>query len=265
MIYLVSGLFGLALGSFANVCVLRLPHEQSIRFPRSVCPRCGHILKNIHNIPILSFLMLKGRCFYCRAAISWQYPLLEALMAALFLFHAWIFGYAIGRLIVADILAFYLLTLSLIDYRHRIIPDELSLSLIVIGLCGSFANPYLAGPPWHKWMESAAACVGGGLLMMFIAWAGEKIFKKEALGGGDIKLLAGTASLLGWQGIAGPLIIGSFAGGLVALVLLFMRKKKLGETLPFGPFLSLGAYVACFFPGLWSYVFGLDSRCLYFP
>jgi leader peptidase (prepilin peptidase) / N-methyltransferase len=256
MIYWASGLFGLAAGSFANVCILRLPQDQSVRFPRSFCPHCGHQLKIVHNIPILSFIMLKGRCFYCRAPISWQYPLIESLMCVLFLFHAWVFKNSLGHLIAADILGFYSLTLSIIDYRHRIIPDELSLSLIVLGICGSFVNPYLSGPPWHKGLESAAAGAGGGLLMLGVAWVGEKIFKREALGGGDIKLIAGTASVLGWQGIVGPLLIGSFSGGVVALVLLLMKKKQLGETLPFGPFLSLGAYITCLFPRLWFHVFG---------
>jgi len=264
-LYFISGIVGLVFGSFANVCILRLPEERSIRVPRSHCPRCKHPLRVIDNIPVLSFLMLKGQCFHCHARISWQYPLIEGLMATLFVFDAWMLGDSIRRMILADGLGFYLLTLSIIDYRHRIIPDELSLSLLVLGLFVSVINPYLNGTPGMKFMESFLAAFGGGLLMLVIAWAGEKVFKKEALGGGDIKLIAGTAAVLGWKGIAGPLMIGSLGGCLVALVLLLLRKKKLGETLPFGPFLSLGAYLTCLFPGLFSYLVNPSFRSLYFP
>ncbi len=154
-------------------------------------------------------------------------------------------------MIVADILGYYLLTLSVIDYRHRIIPDELSLSLLVIGLFGSFWNPFFAGAPGVRFLHSLGAALAGGLVMLFLAWAGEKAFRKEALGGGDIKLIAASAALLGWPGIVGPILMGSLSGGIVALVLILLKKKHLGETLPFGPFLSLGVYLTCLFPA-WS-------------
>ncbi len=174
-------------------------------------------------------------------------------MAMVFLFHAWRFGDSLRLMILADILGFYTITISIIDYRHRIIPDELSLSLFTLGILGSLANPALAGPPSIKFLHSLTSGLGGGVLMLFLAWAGEKAFKKEALGGGDIKLIAATAAVLGWQGIVGPLLIGSLGGGIVALILLILKKKKLGETLPFGPFLSLGAYVTCLFPTLLNF------------
>src|ERR1700733_15684384 len=216
MPYLISTLIGLFMGSFANVCILRLPADESLSFPRSHCPRCGHPLKAIHNIPVISYLALKGRCAFCQARISFQYPLIEFLMAVLFLLNAWHFSAYLNRIIVADVLSFYLLTLSIIDYRHRIIPDELSLSLLVLGILGAFANPYFSGAPWVKMGQRAAWGLGGGLLMFGIAWAGEKAFKKEAMGGGDIKLIAATSAVLGWEGFLGPLLIGSLAGGLVA-------------------------------------------------
>ena len=249
MRYLISALFGLVFGSFANVCIARLPKDESVCTPPSHCPRCGHKLRKIDNIPLISFLVLRGRCFNCRTAISWQYPLVEASMAALFLFHAWHFPGLPKQIIVADVLSFYLLTLSVIDYQHRIIPDELSLSLLAAGILFSFINPYLpVGLPWIKFLYDLAFALGGGLTMLLLAYAGEKTFKKEALGGGDIKLIAASAAVLGWAGIVGPLLFGSFSGGAVALVLLLMKKKKLGETLPFGPFLSLGIYFSCLFP-----------------
>jgi len=257
MRYLVSALMGLAAGSFSNVCVIRLPQDQSVWFPRSHCPKCGRTLQYRHNIPIVSFAALKGRCYDCRAPIAWQYPLIEAFMACFFIFHAWYFAGSRTHMALADVLSFYLLTISIIDYRHRIIPDELSLSMLAIGLMVSFGNPYLPGPPWIKFFQSAAAALSGGLLALLLAYAGEKIFTKEALGGGDIKLIAASAAVFGWAGIAGPLFLGSLSGGLMALILLILKKKKLGETLPFGPFLSLGIYFTCFFPGWWVSLFHL--------
>ncbi len=176
-------------------------------------------------------------------------------MASLFVFHSWLFRNELDRLIVVNILAFVLLTLSIIDYFYYILPDELTLSLLFIGIIGSAVNPYFQGPLLKKFLSSSCSALAGGLLMFFIAWCGEKLFKKEALGGGDIKLIAATAAVLGWRGIYGPLLVGSLTGGLVGLVLLLSRKKKLGETLPFGPFLSLGAYLTSLFPGIWPLLF----------
>jgi leader peptidase (prepilin peptidase)/N-methyltransferase len=248
MSYFYSLIFGLVSGSFANVCILRLPKAQSVAWPGSRCPQCGHRIKAIHNIPLVSFIALKGRCFHCQTAISYQYPLIELTVAVLFVFHAYWFSGSILHIILADGLSFALLALSVIDYRHRIIPDELSLSLLVIGLLFSFVNPYISGAPWIRFLHSFAASIGGGLLMLALAWGGEKAFKKEALGGGDLKLIAASGAILGWQGVIGPLLIGSLSGAFVAVILLLLKKKKLGETLPFGPFLSLGAYLTCLFP-----------------
>lgn len=200
-------------------------------------------------------MALRGKCHSCRAPIAWHYPAIEALMAAIFMFHAWFFAQAVRQAIVADLLGFYLLVISVIDYRHRIIPDELSLSLLGAGLLLSFASPYFSGPPGLKFLNSLVSSLAGGTLMFLLAYAGEKAFKKEALGGGDVKLIAATAALLGWRGIAGPLLLGSMSGGLVAITLLIIKKKKLGETLPFGPFLSIGAYIACLYPDFWMPLF----------
>jgi leader peptidase (prepilin peptidase)/N-methyltransferase len=265
MVYLIFGVLGLVIGSFANVCIVRLPKDQSIRTPGSSCPHCHHPLTPFLNIPILSFIFLRGRCLYCKASISWQYPTIEGLMAVLFLFHTWLFYPSIERIIVANVLGFFLFTLSLIDYRHRIIPDELSVSLLFIGLTGSFLNPYLEGLPVMKFLQSLTACLAGGALMLLIAWAGEKAFKKEAIGGGDIKLIAAIGAVLGWQGVMGPLLIGSLAGGGAAITLLILKKKKLGETLPFGPFLSFGAYIACLYPRLLPLLLSTEMRTLNFP
>jgi len=252
MRYVFSLLIGLTMGSFANVCILRLPKDESLIVPPSHCPHCGRPLKAIHNIPVFSYLALRGRCAFCRVRISLQYPLIEVLMAAVYIFHAWYFPEML-RLALADILGFFLICISLIDYRSRIIPDELSLSLVAIGLAFSFINPFLDGTLWIKFLKSLGSGLGGGILMFLLAYSGEKAFKKEALGGGDVKLIAASGVILGWIGIVGPLFVGSLTGGLTAIILLMAKKKRMGETLPFGPFLSLGIYLTCLFPGILNF------------
>jgi leader peptidase (prepilin peptidase) / N-methyltransferase len=258
MIYFLSAILGLVFGSFANVCIFRLPKAKSIAHPRSFCPHCKKPISPLHNIPLISYLWLQGRSSCCHKRISWRYPTVEALVAGLFLFQAWMFPEDVLRLIFLDLFSFFLFTISVIDYDHFIIPDELSLSLLVMGLLTSFVNPFLAGAPGIRFLHSFLAALGGGLLMLFLAWAGEKIFKKEALGGGDVKLIAATAAILGWQGIYGPLMIGSLLGGLVGLALLVARLKKPGQTIPFGPFLSVGAYVTALFPNVWPRFFYMN-------
>src|SRR5690242_19807772 len=173
--YFVSLLAGLVFGSFANVCIARLPKDESIRFPRSHCPRCGHALLIRDNIPIVSYILLRGRCRTYRAPISCQYPLIEAGLAALFVAAAWRYQGGLARILIADVLAFYLLSISVIDYHHRIIPDELSLSLLGIALAASPWNPFLMGDAKHRILESILAGVLGGAGMLGLAWAGEKI------------------------------------------------------------------------------------------
>jgi leader peptidase (prepilin peptidase)/N-methyltransferase len=250
-LYLLSLLLGLVFGSFANVCILRLPKDESISVPASHCPGCGTPLRAIDNIPLISFLILKGRCRSCRRPISWQYPIVEGLMGLLFLMATYFFWGAWGKVIILDVLAFYLVTISIIDYHHRIIPDELSLSLIVLGWLIAWVNPYLEGTGASRLLQSVLAALAGGGAMLFLAWLGEKIFKQEALGGGDIKLIAAFGALLGWQGLIGSLLFGSLAGGIAAGGLILMGKKGRKDTLPFGPFLSFGVFLAAVLPSRW--------------
>jgi leader peptidase (prepilin peptidase) / N-methyltransferase len=241
-------LLGAIFGSFANVCIFRMPADQSIRFPGSHCPHCQTPVRILDNIPILSFFLLGRQCRYCRAPISWQYPAVEVIMAALFLFIGLRWAHEPLRIVLCDVLGFYLLTLSVIDYDHRIIPDELSLSLLGLGWLTSPWNPYLGAAWGPRLVQSLTAGLGGGTMMWMLAWAGEKVFKKEALGGGDIKLIAAIGALLGWDGILAALLGGSFTGSMAAVVLLVLRKKRWGEVLPFGPFLSFGAFIAAIMP-----------------
>jgi leader peptidase (prepilin peptidase)/N-methyltransferase len=169
-------------------------------------------------------------------------------MALLFALSAWRFSTRPYVVLTVDLLSFYLLTISVIDYQHKIIPDELSFSLLGIGWVGSFWNPYLQGHYLPTWAESLLAALAGGVLMLCFAWGGEKIFKKEALGGGDVKLMAAFGAVFGWSGLIGSLLIGSFIGSLGGGGLLLLKRKKRGDTIPYGPFLCLGAFITSFLP-----------------
>jgi leader peptidase (prepilin peptidase)/N-methyltransferase len=238
----IAFLYGSIYGSFLNVAVHRLPREESLVRPRSRCPRCHRLIVWRDNIPILSWLLLGGRCRNCRKPISARYPVVEAatglLAAALRLRWpadpAWIVGAALA--------CGALLAVALIDWETFLIPDELSLGLVVAGLLFSTVNPYFAGGPW--W-QSAWFSLRGALAGFAMAWAiaavGEAALKKEALGGGDVKLLAGVGAWAGATGAFDCLMLGSLAGSVYGVRLLLAGKAKRSDPIPFGPFLAAGA------------------------
>jgi leader peptidase (prepilin peptidase)/N-methyltransferase len=257
---LLLGLLGLMFGSFANVCIYRLPLEQSLFFPASHCPHCQKPVLWRDNIPVLGFLLLKGKCRGCRARISFRYIAIELITALFFMGGLYFLKKPHGLILLVIYLwlAFNWITITVIDYLHRIIPDELSLSLIGFGWILAAWNPLLGETIRERLLQSVLSSLAWGAGMIFLAWAGEKIFKKEALGGGDVKLLAGYGAVLGWSGAAASLVIGSFIGGMTGLLLMLAGRKKLGQTIPFGPFLNLGSVVGLFFPNWWHYFFPLS-------
>ncbi|NBV49825.1 prepilin peptidase [bacterium] len=238
-----SSLFGLLWGSFFNVCIFRLPEEKSIVWNRSHCRSCSTPLKWFHNIPILSFILLRGKCAFCGHRISIQYPLIEAVTAALFagtwLHYGWSLAWIFYTYFVSS-----LLVITVIDLRHMIIPDELSLTGILIGVLASFFVQHIT------WWESLLGAALGGGIFMAIAMGYEKFARQEGLGGGDIKLLAMIGAWLGYQSILVVIVISSALGSVVGLSLMLLRKKTLKTAIPFGPFLALGAIVYLFW-GEW--------------
>jgi len=247
-------LLGLTFGSFANVCILRLPKEQSLLRPPSRCPHCDVRIRWRDNIPVLGYLLLKGRCHSCRRHISIQYPIIEGVMGLTFAGIAW-FSPDLFTTLFACILAFFWLTTTIIDIRHRILPDELTLGLLLLGWSIAWWNPFLGDTGVHRLLVSIPASLVAGGVMLTLAWAGEKIFKKEALGGGDIKLLAACGAVLGWNGVISTLFFGSVLGGLFGIGMMAIGKKKWGETIPFGPFLNAGMAIGFFYPRLWQALF----------
>ncbi|MBX7231963.1 MAG: prepilin peptidase [Bdellovibrionales bacterium] len=232
-------LLGLLLGSFANVIIWRLPREESIVKPRSHCTKCQKVVRWFDNVPVISWILLKGRCRYCKLKISWKYPLVESLMAVLFglIFYYYQWSWTTLELLI---FAFGLVTVSFIDFDHMILPDEFTLSGIVIGLLGSFLNPQR-----HFLSSLAGVFLGGGFL-----WAIAVIYfamrKQEGMGGGDIKLLAWIGAVLGWESIPFVILVSSLLGSLVGMTYVFRGGAGLKASIPFGPYLALAALIYIF-------------------
>lgn len=246
---------GAAVGSFLNVVILRLPREDaSIAFPASHCPQCHHPLSWWENIPLLSFLLLRGRCRSCQATISWMYPLVEAAMAifSALLFQQYGLSVEYGRFFV-----FFaaLLVIIFIDIHHQIIPDRISLPGIVLGFATSLFSEEIS------WQQSGLGLLLGGGVLYLVAWAYLTLTKRDGMGGGDIKLLAMIGAFLGWQSLLYVIFASSLSGSLVGIIAM-IRQGKGGKTrIPFGPFLAFGAITWVLFQQqimiLWQLYLGL--------
>lgn len=237
---LFAYLLGLILGSFVNVCIYRIPLKRSIVHPPSSCPKCGRKIKFYDNIPILSYIILMGKCRHCREPIPFRYPVVEALTAlfslALFIRYGLSYQYVAFLLFTVG-----LLTISFIDLQHKIIPDVLSLPGIALGWTSSFVSVHIS------WLDSLIGLLIGGGLLWLIAVAYEWITGKEGMGGGDIKLLAMIGAWMGWRALPFVVLISSLSGSVIGGAALVLSGKGYRVKIPFGPFLSLGALVYLFF------------------
>jgi len=235
---------GLVVGSFLNVCIYRIPAGLSIVFPPSACPKCHHPIRWFENIPLLSYLFLRGRCARCRTRISLRYPLIEALTGVLFVLVLYSFGLRLATPIYFLFVS-SLVVIAFIDLDHQIIPDVISLPGIFIGFFCSFFVP------WVGWRDSLLGILLGGGLLLSIAWLYQLLAKREGMGGGDIKLLAMIGAFLGWKSIFPIIFIASLAGSLVGIPLMLLRGADRRLALPFGPFLVLATLGYLFWgPGL---------------
>ncbi len=231
---LAATLLGAMAGSFANVAIHRLPRRESLVAPRSRCPHCGHPIRARDNIPLVSFLWLRGRCRDCARPISWRYPLVEALTALLFL-GAWHwFGPSLGAL-RAWLFALIMVIVFFVDLDHRIIPDAVTFPGLALGVI--LAVP--TGP--RGLLGSLGAALGAGLLFFLIAAA-----SRGGMGGGDVKLAAVMGAFLGWPVVAAALFISFTLGGVVGLGLLATGRRRRKDPVPFGPFLAAGGLAALF-------------------
>ncbi len=237
-----SFILGLVMGSFLNVCIYRLPEGKSIIFPPSHCPYCQHKIKWYDNIPLLSFILLRGRCRYCHKPISWQYPLVEFISGLLTLFAYQKWGISLNTLFYL-IFLYALIVVSFIDLKWQIIPDVISLPGILLGLTASFFLPL-------SFKDAFLGVLLGGGILFLVAYGYYLLTKKEGMGGGDIKLLAMIGAFLGWQAIPLVLFIASLTGSITGIIWLIATGKGRYCPIPFGPFLTLGAICVLFYPQL---------------
>ena len=235
-ILVVAGLCGLLVGSFLNVCIFRLPLGASVVWPASACGGCKRELRWFENIPIVSWLVLGARCARCQAPISIQYPLVEAVTAVLFVLVAALTP--VSPLLFARLIfVCALIVLFAIDLAHQILPNVITLPGIAVGL--AFA---LLGPP--GWLAAVLGALLGGGLLYAIAAGYYLLRKEEGLGMGDVKMLAMIGAFLGWQAVLLTLVLASFAGAIIGVLLIAAQRGSMKYALPFGTFLALGALVA---------------------
>jgi leader peptidase (prepilin peptidase)/N-methyltransferase len=227
---------GLCFGSFLNVCILRLPHDQSLLRPRSTCPRCKQPIAWRDNIPVMSWLWLRGKCRWCRKPISVQYPVIEGAVGVLWGASVLAYGpsfHAISGAVFGTVL----LGIAITDARHYLIPDEFTWGGLVLGLLLALGG----GVP--GFLQALLGAAVGFALLWAVAQAGAWVFKEEAMGGGDIKMMAMVGSFLGWRGVLLTVFAGAALGSLI-FVPLSLKKKRL---VPFGVFLAVGAAVTFVF------------------
>ncbi|SPF33044.1 Type 4 prepilin-like proteins leader peptide-processing enzyme (Includes: Leader peptidase; N-methyltransferase) [Candidatus Desulfosporosinus infrequens] len=252
LISLTIGLLGLLIGSFLNVVIFRVPRGESIVAPGSHCPACCHALRAWELLPLLSFLIQKGRCSNCQTCISWRYPVVELLTGILFFITA-----SVGlstethpvRLLMDLVLVAVLTALSFIDLDTFRLPDVLTLPLLGIGLLGAFLIP---GSP------SGCESVLGALSAGGLFWGIARVYP-QGMGFGDVKLVAALGAFLGFPTIFLAVFMGSFVGAFMGILLFVTGQKRLQEQIPFGPYLALGAIFALFwgariFAWYWAWI-----------
>ncbi len=239
MLILWAAGLGLVVGSFLNVVIHRLPKDESIVVPRSHCPACRAPIRVRDNIPIVSFLLLAGRCRACGHPIAWRYPVVEGLTGLLFAMTVVQFG---PTLQAAFLLTFLcgLVVVSFIDLDHQIIPNIITLPGIPLGLAGGLL---LGHPPLLDRLIGALA--GAGFLYLVLFYGGV-LYGQEAMGEGDLNLIAMVGAFLGWKAVVITILVGCLVGSAVGLSLIALRRLGRRQHIPFGPFLSLGAVVALF-------------------
>lgn len=240
MLVVISIILGAIVGSFLNVCILRLPKEESIITPGSHCPHCKNPIKFYDNIPLISYIVLKGRCRRCNGPISFQYPLIEGITAISSLLLFLRYGFSLSYLVYFSFLA-ALIVITVIDLYHQIIPDVISLPGIGVGLLTSLINPE------NTFINSLIGMLLGGGSLFFVATLYQWLFKREGMGGGDVKLLAMIGAFLGWKAVILTILFSSFIGSIVGIIIMALKGKDFKYAIPFGPFLSLGATLSLFY------------------
>ena len=233
-------LLGCCLGSFLNVCIYRLPRDLSVVSPRSFCPGCRVPIRGYDNIPLVSYLLLGGKCRNCGAGISWRYPLVEAFTGGIALALFLKFGFSLS-FFAYFVLSAALVVISFIDLDHRIIPDLISLPGIAVGFLLALFGPLATVK------ESLIGLLAGGGSVNWGAVAYEALTKREGMGGGDVKRLAMIGAWLGWKAILFTLFFASLSGTLIGGAVMLIQREGRLYAIPFGPFLAFSGLAYIFF------------------
>ncbi len=256
-----AGLLGVIVGSFLNVVIHRLPKmmerewrtqcaelnnqppEPAPRYnllvPRSACPHCGHTIGAIENIPVLSYLFLRGKCKGCGAAISPRYPIVEFLSGVLSAYAAWHFGFGLAGL-AAIAFVWALIALTFIDFDTQLLPDDITLPLLWLGLLLNLNNAYTSLP------DAVIGAIAGYLVLWTVYWLFKLTTGKEGMGFGDFKLLAAIGAWLGWQMLPLVILLSSLVGAVIGITLIVFTKRGRNIPIPFGPYLAGGGLIALF-------------------
>jgi len=241
ILFVIAALFGAIVGSFLNVVILRLPDATvSIAYPASRCPRCLHPLSWYENIPVFSYLFLRGRCRHCREKIPLQYPAVELAMAFFSAALLWRFGLTLTSagffLLIAA-----LVVISVIDMRWQIIPNIISLPGIAVGFLFAVMSGHIT------WLDSLLGILFGSGIFYVAAGLYRFLRNREGMGGGDIKLLAMLGAFLGWQSLPFIILASSLAGSIIGLTAIALGKRTAAARIPFGPYLAVAAVIYLFF------------------
>ncbi len=248
-IYLIAGVLGACYGSFMSVCIWRMPREESIVRPRSHCPSCNKLIPWYCNIPVLSWVFLGGKCAYCKSRISARYLLLELLTAALFVLTVWRFTDSPWMILVMWVVVFGLMLGTFIDIDWYILPDSVTIGGIVFGLIVSALLPAeMHGvATWQAGLlKSAVGLAFGFSLLYLVAVIGKFVYKKEAMGFGDVKLMGALGALFGASSIVFILFVSSLLGSVVGVTLMALKKRDLQGRIPYGPFIAAAALIWIF-------------------
>jgi leader peptidase (prepilin peptidase)/N-methyltransferase len=257
----LAGILGLTVGSFLNVVIHRLPRmmerdwraqcaelngqapesipRYNLVVPRSACPHCGHAITAEENIPLLSYLFLRGKCKGCGAAISLRYPVVEAISGILSAFAAWHFGFGLAGL-AAIVFVWALIALTFIDFDTQLLPDDITLPLLWLGLLLNLNGAFTSLP------NAVIGAVAGYLILWIVYWAFKLATGKEGMGYGDFKLLATIGAWLGWTMLPLVIMLSSVVGAVVGIVLIVFAKHGRNIPIPFGPYLAGGGLIALF-------------------
>lgn len=250
-VFTISALLGACFGSFLSVCIWRIPRDESIVAPRSHCPSCNKLIPWYFNVPIMSWLMLGGKCAYCKTKISPRYILLELLTMILFVMVAWKYFYDPYTIIYYWIIVFGLELGTFIDLDWYILPNRVTIGGIILGLAASILFPFMAGDElsfvFDSLIESIIGFAVGFGSLYLVSVIGKAIYKKDAMGFGDVKLMGAVGAIFGWESVIFTIFVSSFLGSVIGLSLIAMKKRELQGRIPYGPFIAAATLLWMFF------------------